>query len=245
MDIFPAIDIIEGACVRLTKGDYAKKKKYFDDPCEVALKWEEKGAKWLHVVDLDGAKEGRPSNLDKVLEIKRLTGLKIQYGGGIRDLSVIEKVLKAGLERVILGTKIIEDEDFLDEVTSMFKGKFIPSIDYGKDWEVFTRGWEKGSGVGVIELLEAFYEKGIEQAIVTDISRDGTLEGIDLVSVLKIIEKTQSGLILAGGITSIQDIEKLARVKGQRIKGVIIGKSLYEGKIDLTEAIALGDEYDK
>lgn len=245
MEIFPAIDIIEGACVRLTRGDFAIKKKYFDDPCEVALRWKEKGSDWLHVVDLDGAREGKPSNIDTVLKIKELSGLKIQYGGGMRDIAVIGEVIKSGIDRVILGTKIIEDKGFLLEAIARFRGRFIPSIDYGIEGEVFTRGWKKGIGTDVTLLLESFYKKGLEQSIITDISRDGTLEGIDMVSILRIVENTRSGLIIAGGITDIEDIKKLARIKGQRIKGVILGKSLYEGKIDLKEAIELGDRYDK
>jgi phosphoribosylformimino-5-aminoimidazole carboxamide ribotide isomerase len=240
--IYPAIDIIEGQCVRLTKGDFGKKKKYFDDPLKVALKWKEKGASWIHVIDLDGARTGKVANLSIAESIRQKTGVKVQYGGGIRDFTTIKKVLSAGIDRAILGTRAIEDSIFLETGFGKFQNKIIISLDFGKDGTIYKNGWQDRTSKNIFDFTRDLEKLGMEEIIVTDIEKDGTLEGTDTERLRRILSGTALNFIIAGGISSIEDIKELKKIESKGISGVIAGKALYEGEspMDLAEAIKVG-----
>jgi len=238
MLIIPAIDIIEGKCVRLTRGDYSQKKKYHDNPVEIAETWKNQGAKWLHVVDLDGAKAGAVKNLNIAIEIKKKLDLKVQYGGGIRDINTLKFIIESGIDRVVLGTKVIEDRNFLNMVLRQYHCEVILSLDYDKIGIIHKNGWQKETTLNVLDFAKELEENfGINEMIVTDISKDGTLESPDFKIAREILKKTSLKLILAGGISSIEDIKSVKCFEKEGIYGVIIGKALYEGIIKLDEAI--------
>jgi phosphoribosylformimino-5-aminoimidazole carboxamide ribotide isomerase len=240
MLIIPAIDIIEGKCVRLTRGDYSLKKKYHDNPVEIAGIWKNQGATWLHVVDLDGAKTGFVRNLNIAIEIKKKLDLKVQYGGGVRDIDTLKSVIESGIDRAVLGTKVIEDKYFLNMVLKQFWGKVILSLDYDSSGTIYKNGWQKATAANVLDLATELENFGINEIIVTDISKDGTLECPDFKIAREILKKTSLKLILAGGISSVQDIKAIKCFEKEGILGVIIGKALYEGIIRLDEAIKTG-----
>jgi len=239
MIIYPAIDIIDGQCVRLTKGDFGHKKKYSDDPLEVARLWKNKGAEWIHVIDLDGARKGLLSNLGVAAAIKEDTGVKIQYGGGIRDSRSLEKVLSDDIDRAILGTAALEDHDFLQHCYSKFGRKIIISLDFGKGGTIYKKGWQEKTSKNIFDYIRQLEKMGMEEIIVTDIERDGTLSGADTGMLKRILDSTSMKLIIAGGISGLGDIMALKRLEERGISGVIAGKALYEGKdpLDLAEAI--------
>jgi len=240
--IIPAIDLISGACVRLTRGKFDTCKKYFDNPVEAAEKWKKDGAKWLHIIDLDGARIGKPENLNVAFRIKQKIDIKIQYGGGIRSSKTIKEVLEAGIDRVILGTRAIEDFDFLKSSISDYKNRVILSIDYGRNGMIFKNGWQKKISVGIFELIKKVEGLDIKEAIITDISRDGTLKGINLEFLKRILGSSKIKFIVAGGICSLEDVINLKKIENMGISGIIIGKALYEGKtkINLKKAIRIG-----
>lgn len=240
MLIIPAIDIIEGKCVRLTRGDFNLKKKYHDNPVEIAEIWKNQGATWLHIVDLDGARAGAVKNLNIAQEIKKKLDLKVQYGGGIRDIDTLKSVIEGGIDRAVLGTKVIEDKNFLDVVLRQYWGKTILSLDYERNGIIYKNGWQKATAVNVLDFATELENFGIHEVIVTDISKDGTLESPDFKIVREILKKTSLKLILAGGISSIRDIKAIKCFEKEGISGVIIGKALYEGIIKLDEAIKTG-----
>jgi len=240
MLIIPAIDIIEGKCVRLTRGDFNLKKKYHDNPVEIAEIWKNQGATWLHIVDLDGARAGAVKNLNIAQEIKKKLDLKVQYGGGIRDIDTLKSVIEGGIDRAVLGTKVIEDKNFLDVVLRQYWGKTILSLDYDRNGIIYKNGWQKATAVNVLDFATELENFGIHEVIVTDISKDGTLESPDFKIVREILKKTSLKLILAGGISSIRDIKAIKCFEKEGISGVIIGKALYEGIIKLDEAIKTG-----
>lgn len=244
MIVIPAIDIIEGQCVRLTKGDFDSKKKYFDDPLEVAAIWKGQGADWIHIIDLDGAKIGKVRNLQTAGEIRKKLDVKIQYGGGIRDEETLGLVISSGIDRAILGTRAIEDPDFLKESQKKYGKSIILSLDYGQNGSVYKHGWQDKSSKKISDFLKELEELNIEEVIITDITRDGTLEGISVNSLGKILDSTSISFIIAGGIGSIEDIKALKKMENKGICGVIIGKALYEGQnlINLREAIEIGSD---
>jgi phosphoribosylformimino-5-aminoimidazole carboxamide ribotide isomerase len=237
MIILPAIDIIDGDCVRLTRGDFKSKKKYSGNPVETALMWKEKGAQWLHIVDLDGAKYGICKNLQTAAEIKEKTGLKVEYGGGIRDMQILQEVLNTGIDRAILGTKVLEDRALLKEANLMFGNRLIISVDFSASGIIYKDGWQKETELNIFEHAASLKSEGISEIIITNISRDGTLSGPDIGLIEKVLRKSCLNLIIAGGITTVDDIKKLKDLNNPAITGVIIGKALYEGTISLEEAI--------
>ncbi len=246
MIIIPAIDLIDGCCVRLTKGKFDSKKKYSGDPVQMAGRWKREGAEWLHLIDLDGARTGRLKNIKIISKIKKRINIKIQYGGGIRDDGAIERALKEGADRVILGTGAIEDSNFLNKSISGYKERVILSLDYGKDGIIFKNGWQKDTGIKIFEIIRNVESLSAEKVIVTDISRDGTLEGINFDFLKKILKISGLKFIIAGGIGSINDIINLKKMENMGIIGAIVGKALYEGKykINLKKAIKIGIEND-
>lgn len=237
MLVIPAIDIIEGKCVRLTRGDYSQKKEYHSDPVEMAGIWKSQGATWLHVVDLDGAKAGAVKNLDIARQIKKRLDLKIQYGGGIRDIDTLKSVIESGIDRAVLGTKVLEDKDFLDTVLRLYDKKIILSLDYDKYGTIYRNGWQKETPLNIMDFAADLEKSPVNEIIVTDISKDGTLESPDFKIVKEILKKTSLKLIIAGGVSSINDIRIIKNFENEGITGVIIGKALYEGIITLDEAI--------
>lgn len=239
MEIIPAIDIIGGACVRLYKGDYEKKIKYSDDPVEVAGKWVECGAKWIHLIDLDGARTGFPQNLGIAVRIKEKHNALIEYGGGIRSLETLKVVLAAGVDKIIIGTKAIENLESLKGFYIKSKGKIIISLDFGKENKVFKKGWLSGSDMDLFDLGKKIKDTGINEVIITDISRDGTLEGVNVDVIKEFLMKTHLEIYVAGGVSGINDIKKLKVIESYGIKGIIIGKALYEEKINLKEALEI------
>lgn len=239
MEIIPAIDIIDGACVRLYKGDYEKKVKYFDDPVEVAGKWLEYGVKWIHLIDLDGARTGFPKNLEIAVKIKKKYNAFIEYGGGIRCLETLYKVMEAGVDKIIIGTKAIENFESLKEYHIKSKGKIIISLDFGKQNMVFKKGWLSGSDMDLFDFGKKIKDSGVNEVIVTDISRDGTLEGVNIDVIKEFLRKTYLEIYVAGGVSGIDDIKKLKKIESLGIKGVIIGKALYEEKINLKEVLEI------
>ncbi len=233
MLILPAIDLIDGKCVRLTKGDYSQMKEYNANPVEVARDFKKTGAAMLHVVDLEGAKAGRVANLDTIKELVAV-GLPLQVGGGIRTYESAKNLLDLGVTRIILGTAALYDQDLLQKLIADFGAKrIVISVDvkYGK---IAVKGWEEVSDIEVNDFLEILQKLGVQTIIVTDISRDGMLTGVNLNSIREFIGQGFD-LIVAGGVTSTTDIIDLRELGAD---GAIIGKALYEGKIDLNQALS-------
>jgi phosphoribosylformimino-5-aminoimidazole carboxamide ribotide isomerase len=233
MDILPAIDLRDGKCVRLIQGQYDRQITYKDDPVAQAQEFYNAGARWLHLVDLDGAKEGFPVNAEVVGRIAKSTPMKVELGGGIRDEKTIEKMLHLGLERVILGTKAIEDFDWFSLIAFQFPGRLVLGLD-ARGSTLAKHGWIQEGGQDLIAFAQQAAALPIAAIIYTDISKDGMLSGPNLQRTQQLIEAVAVPVIASGGVTTIQDVKN---VKSIGAAGAIIGRSLYEGTIDLKEAI--------
>jgi len=233
MQIIPAIDIKNGKCVRLFQGDYDKETIYSSSPIEMALNWKNQGVKMIHVVDLDGAKIGKPQVIKIVKKIIKEVNVPIEIGGGIRNLSVVKKLLEIGVKRVILGTIAIENSRLLKRFIDLYGKKIIVSLD-AKNGELMKKGWLEKSNFGLIPTIKQIKKIGVKTIIYTDIARDGTLTEPNYESIELIRKNTNMKLIIAGGISYINQVKKL---KAINVDGVIIGKALYEGKINLKEVI--------
>ncbi len=233
MNIFPAIDIIDGKAVRLFKGDYNKKTVYNDSPLSVAKGFEKAGASYLHLVDLDGAKSGDTPNYEIIKSIAQNTSLKIEIGGGIRSEEVIKRYLDAGVMRVILGTIAIENPDFTAEMTAKYKDAIAVGIDIS-DGFVATRGWTDITKVSCDEMFASMEKIGVKTVICTDISKDGAMMGTNLKLYKELKSKYNIDIVASGGVSSIEDVMAL---KEMDIYGAILGKALYVGAVDLTKAI--------
>lgn len=237
MLIIPAIDIQDGCVVRLVQGKLDKKKIYSKDPVKTARHWVKSGASFLHVVDLDGAMQGAPKNLDLATEIAKNVPVPVEFGGGVRTLRVIKGLLDAGFFRVVLGTRAITDERFLKEAFSKFKEKVIVSVDAKQD-SLQIAGWKSDQkGMGLLTLCFRLKKAGFKRAIYTDTLKDGTLTGPNIKGIKSLLSKTGLRLIASGGISSLDDIYRLRRLEKQGLEGIIIGKALYEGKITLSQAL--------
>lgn len=233
MKLYPAIDLLNKRCVRLFKGEYSKVTDY-GDPLVVAKNLEKEGATFLHLVDLDGAKEGRSVNLDVVCDIIKNTGLDVELGGGIRTMEKIDEVLAVGVKRVILGSAAIENPTLVrDSIEKYGSERIVVGVDT-KDFKVRTNGWIKESNVDALEFSKKLEEVGVKYIIFTDISKDGTLEGFNREQTKILIDNTNINIIASGGVRSIEDL-RIANEIG--CEGIIIGKALYEGSIDLPMAI--------
>lgn len=236
MIIIPAVDIKNGKCVRLFQGEADKETIYAENPCDFAVKWEEEGASFLHIVDLDGAFSGQTVNLPVIENIlKNTNNIKIEIGGGIRSLETIEKYLNAGAERVILGTKAT-DEKFLTEAVKNFDDKIIVGID-AKDGYVTTDGWVKKTDIKGIDFVKQMASFGVKRIIYTDITYDGTLKGPNLEGMREVVENTDIAVIASGGVSKLEDIKNLNAINKSNLEGVIVGKALYTKDLDLKEAI--------
>lgn len=238
MLIIPAIDIMGGKVVRLEKGDFNKEKVYSDDPVQIARKWEEEGAELLHIVDLDGAREGKIKNQETIAGIIKNIKVPCEIGGGIRDKSDVEYFLKNGAKRVVLGTRAFEDPMYLEELVGEFKEKIVVGVDFSGN-EVVKKGWQEATGLSPMFIVQEMQKMGVKTIVVTDISVDGTLKGPKIDRLKQILNAVDISVIASGGISSLQDIKKLKEIKNKNLEGVIVGKALYEGRFDLKEAIKL------
>jgi len=234
IEIIPAIDLREGRCVRLYQGDYAQETIYSDDPVEVALEWQSLGASRLHIVDLDGAAKGEVCNLDIITQIASTMLIPTQLGGGIRDLETIKQLLKAGIERIILGTAAVEDPQLVKEACRSFRESIIVSVD-AHEGNIAIHGWREKTGLKAAEFIKSMIELGARRFIYTDISRDGTLTEPDFSAIFELVDAFRLPIIAAGGISSLDHIKMLQRLG---VEGAIIGKALYTGDIKLKQAIA-------
>lgn len=238
MEIFPAIDIKGAKVVRLTKGDYDQMKVYRDDPTQVAEEFLKAGASNLHVVDLDGARDGAPTNLDSIRALAKTNGLFIEVGGGIRTLERIEQYLKLGVGRVILGTAAVRDFSFVEKAVKEFGSAVAVGVD-AKDGMVAVSGWEEVTAIPSFEFCEKLCDAGVKTVIYTDISKDGTLSGTNLDAYKHLSNIKGLNIVASGGITFEEEIRTLNKMG---IYGAILGKALYEGKLDLKRALAIARE---
>lgn len=234
MIIIPAIDLYEGKAVRLIKGDYRQMTVYSENPPELAERFAQTGAEYLHVVDLEGAKWGTTPNLSLIREIAQRKLLKLEVGGGIRSAQTVENYLRAGVERVILGTAALTQPDFLKEMVKKWGSHIAVGVDI-REGKVATHGWQQVSAMDGMEFCRRLQEIGVQTIICTDISRDGMLGGANIGLYRRLAEQLDLRIIASGGVSSLMDIHRLAELK---LYGAIVGKAVYEGKLDLAEAFA-------
>ncbi len=233
MNIFPAIDLYDKKAVRLYKGNYEEMTVYSENPIEIAYDFEIKGAKYIHMVDLEGAKNGTTPNIDIVKEVATKTSLFVEIGGGIRNIETVEKYLNAGVSRVILGTSAVTDEDFLKDAVSKYQEKIAVGADV-KDGYIAIKGWIEKSQYSLDEFLSKMQKLGVKTVICTDISKDGAMKGTNLALYKELSEKYSLDIVASGGVSTIDDIKALREMN---LYGAIIGKAYYIGAIDLKEAI--------
>lgn len=249
MIVFPAIDLRRGKCVRLQQGEPGRETVYGDDPVEVARRWEMEGASWLHVVNLDGAFSGSlsapegagtlPVNLLRLRDIAAAIDIPVQFGGGIRTLEDVERVLGLGAQRAILGTVAVRRPELVSEAIARFgSGRIAVGID-ARDGRVATHGWQETTGIVAADLGREMRQRGVEWVVYTDIARDGMLTGVNVSATSLLAAETGLRVIASGGVASVDDVRALRDVVTGPIAGVIIGKALYTGAIDLAEAISV------
>jgi len=243
MILIPARDLKDGQCVRLKQGDMEQSTVFGEDPVEMALKWLDKGARRLHLVDLNGAFAGKPQNFNAIKSILKAVGddIPVQLGGGIRDLDTIEKYVDAGIRYIIIGTAAVKSPGFLKDACSAFGGHIIVGLD-AKDGKVATDGWSKLTGHEVVDLAMKFEDYGVESIIYTDIGRDGMLSGINVDATVKLAQALSIPVIASGGLSGMSDIESLCALADEGIEGVICGRAIYSGDLDFELAQARADE---
>lgn len=243
MLLIPAIDLKDGHCVRLKQGDMDQATVFSEDPGAMARTWLERGARRLHLVDLNGAFAGKPQNMTAIRQILKAVGddIPVQLGGGIRDLDTIEKYIDAGLRYVIIGTAAVKNPGFLKDACTAFGGHVIVGLD-AKDGKVATDGWSKLTGHEVTDLAKKFEDWGVESIVYTDIGRDGMLTGINIEATVKLAQALTIPVIASGGLGSMADIEQLCAVEDEGIEGVICGRAVYSGDLDFAKAQARADE---
>lgn len=234
--LYPAIDIRGGKCVRLLQGDYNQETVFHDSPVEVAKTWEAQGAQWIHVVDLDGAKEGRPVHAELIGRIAQSVRIPVQVGGGLRTREAVERLLGTGAARVILGTAAIENRTFVEDVLRDFGDRIAIGID-ARSGYVATRGWLETSEVRAEALARELASAGAKTFIFTDISRDGTMKGPNVEAIVQLAKASGQQVIASGGVSSYGDLERLAAHASDGVSGAIIGKALYTGDIRLDQAL--------
>ncbi len=237
MYLLPAIDILDGRAVRLERGDYSRVTVYNDDPALQAQLFEEDGAEWLHVVDLDGAKSGAQENLSVIERILKLTSLKVEVGGGVRNMDAIRRLADAGVNRVVLGTALVKDPDFAMAALEEFGADMLACGIDAKDGNVKVEGWVQGAETSALELAQRMAGVGYEHLIYTDIARDGMQTGIAPAAYVEMYQAFMNPVIASGGISSIADIEELAKVS-DAIEGVIAGRAIYEGAFSVADGVA-------
>ena len=233
MYIFPAIDLLNSKAVRLQKGDYNKVTVYSESPAEVAKDFERQGARFLHVVDLDGAKDGTTANFDTVKEIIEKTSLSVEIGGGIRNMDRVKRYMDIGVDRVIIGTAAITDPEFLEQAVKSYGDRIVVGVDV-KDGYVAINGWLELSRISCFDFCTKLYDMGVKTIICTDISKDGMMSGTNIALYEELSKKVGMNIIASGGVSSMDDVRKLSQMN---IYGAILGKALYTGAISLTDAI--------
>jgi phosphoribosylformimino-5-aminoimidazole carboxamide ribotide isomerase len=236
MDVIPAIDLLGGRCVRLYQGDYAQSEVFAEDPTTVAQSWADQGARWLHLVDLDGAKTGEPVNLGAIAQIVETLKIPVQVGGGLRTRERVASFLAMGVQRVILGTAAIENPDLVLQLCQTYPGQIVVGID-ARDGKVATRGWLETSEISAIALGQRVSSEGAAAIVYTDIQRDGTLQGPNLPLLREMAEAVAVPVIASGGVSSMTDLLSLLALEPIGVSGVIVGKALYTGNLSLTEAL--------
>ena len=236
MKIFPAIDIKDKKCVRLIKGDFNNKIEYETSPIDQAGKYKNHGFKNLHIVDLDGALNGKTVNLDIIQEIVVKYDLKIEVGGGVRSIDSIKKYVDSGVEKVILGSAAIKNKEFLKEVCTIFKNKIALGLD-AKDGNLSISGWKENLNIRTSDFLKEVNHFGVSRLIYTDINRDGTKASPNFSETIKIAEISKCPVVISGGVSSINDIKKAKELNNKNIEGIIVGKAIYDGDIELDELV--------
>ncbi|PSB47775.1 1-(5-phosphoribosyl)-5-((5-phosphoribosylamino)methylideneamino)imidazole-4-carboxamide isomerase [Cyanosarcina cf. burmensis CCALA 770] len=236
MNLFPAIDLLEGRCVRLYQGDYDRSQVFHDNPADVAQQWTSQGATWLHVVDLDGAKAGKPVNLEAIAAIVEAVSIPIQVGGGLRDRDSVAQLLELGVQRVILGTVAVEQPQLVASLCQEFPGRIVVGID-ARNGKVATRGWLETSEVLATDLAQQMQKLGAAAIIYTDIHRDGTLSGPNLDALRELATSLSIPVIASGGVSSVTDLLSLLALEPLGVTGAIVGRALYTGDISLKQAI--------
>jgi len=237
MNLYPAIDLYQGRVVRLARGDFQAETVYSHDPAGQAGAWEKAGAAWIHVVDLEGAKTGELKNFDSVAAIRKKVSCKIQYGGGVRRLDQAERLIEQGVDRVVVGTRALE-ERFFGDLLERFGERLAVGLDT-REGRVQTDGWLKDSGETLEAVLKKFNKTGLGTVIYTDIAKDGMLDGPNLPGLRQVLDWSRARVILSGGIARLEDLSACRQINDSRFEGVIIGKALYEKRFQLQDALAL------
>jgi phosphoribosylformimino-5-aminoimidazole carboxamide ribotide isomerase len=238
--VFPAVDISGGKCVRLLQGRFGTETVYSDDPAKVAIGFSRAGARWLHIVDLDGAKTGERINRELVLEVIKAASCPVQAGGGLRTLDDVEEVLAAGANRAVLGTIALEDPEEMARACKRYGERIAVSLD-ARGGELASHGWTVGTGVPVLDAVKSFETAGVARFIYTDVSRDGTMSGPDIKGLMRLKEATELPVVASGGIASLDDLKQVARLASEGISGAIVGRAFYENKFDVKEANLAAD----
>ncbi len=234
MILYPAIDIRDGRAVRLVQGDYERETAYDDDPVVAARRWVQEGARWLHVVDLDGAREGEPRNLEHVRRIVAAVDIPIQLGGGLRDSGKVEEAISTGVERVVLGTAAVRDPELAEAIAAAHGDRVVVSID-ARGGRVAAEGWTESSELTPETAVATLSERGIDCFVYTPVDVDGLMEGPDLDSLRALAQSTEAALIYSGGVGSLDDLRALASLELENLDGVIVGRALYERRFGVTE----------
>ncbi|HEY1237119.1 MAG TPA: 1-(5-phosphoribosyl)-5-[(5-phosphoribosylamino)methylideneamino]imidazole-4-carboxamide isomerase [Solirubrobacterales bacterium] len=235
MILLPAIDIRDGRAVRLIQGDYEQETAYDDDPVVAARRWVEGGARWLHIVDLDGARAGEPVNLEHVRRIVAAVNVPVQLGGGLRDSKKVEEAISSGAERVVLGTAAIRDPEMAEAIAAAHGGRVVVSVD-SRLGRVAAEGWTEESELGAVEAIRELTRRGLQRFVYTPVDVDGLMEGPDLDSLREIAGATDSEVIYSGGIGSLDDLRAIAALGLDNVEGVIVGRALYEQRFTVGEA---------
>ena len=244
VDLYPAIDLRGGKAVRLLKGDYAAETVYSDDPVAVARLFEAAGARWIHVVDLDAARSGEAGNLEYVAAIARSVRCDVETGGGVRSVEAAERLIDAGVARVVIGTAAVERPELVTELAGRYPGRVAVGLD-ARGRRVATKGWTETTGADLVDLAKRFEGEGVAALIVTEIGRDGTMAGPDLDQLGAVLEATGIDVIASGGVGTLDDVRALAALRASgrgggkhRLAGVIVGRAIYEGRFTVEEALA-------
>lgn len=238
MIFYPAIDIKNGKLIRLKKGELNDITIYGNNPVDQAIKFESDGAKWIHVVDIDGAFQGDSKNLDTIIELRKNVQCNIQVGGGIRDLTKIENLILNNINRVVLGTIALKDPEFVKKACRIFPSKIAVGLDSRNEF-VATEGWAKNSRVTLYDMAKIYEDSGVDTVIFTDIEKDGLMKGVSLDQLKKLLKATSLNVIVSGGVSSLEDLKKIKEINDPNLIGVISGKAIYEKKFSVSEAVRL------